>query len=367
MASTTFTDNNTIIYSSWLNDVNTTTYDVLATGTQLKIGSASMYGYTDNSIVRVYGDLGLPVAGADGYTVRPMIRAISQSKGDNTTFVGSCTAYFEARDRTDVTAANKGVLYALSLSVVPSVARNNVPYDDVAGLTIINSTGTIGAKATDAMYISHNSFAFTGQSEFYSAFTADCNVDVGIALNGRIATTGIDLKLATIVSGNAICLPNNTQITGRNSANTQDRTLIKMASSDVIELGSAATARVDVKLPMIATNTLQVTGALQANNAWFGTTAPISVTTSTYTVGATDNYITANLAGIVTLTLPAAASFNGRILKIRTVTANTVVSASSNVVPLVGGAAGTAILAATAGKWAELVSDGAVWQIMSGN
>ncbi len=367
MATTTFVDRITPINASWLNDVDTITYDILGVGTTLKVGDSSMYGYTDNSIVRIYGDLGLPVAGADGYTVRPMIRAISQSKGDNTTFVGSCTAYFEARDRTDVTAANKGVLYALSLSVVPSVARNNVPYDDVAGLTIINSTGTIGAKATDAMYISHNSFAFTGQSEFYSAFTADCNVDVGIALNGRIASYGIDMKLATLVSGIALNLPNGAQIAARNSANTQDRTLLKMTTGDVIELGSAATARVDVKLPMIATNTLQVTGALQCNGGWFGTTAPVSVTGASYTVLATDNYITCNLAGTITLTLPAAASFTGRIIKVRTVTANTVVSASSNVVPLVGGSAGTAILAATAGKWAELVSDGAVWQIMSGN
>jgi len=43
------------------------------------------------------------------------------------------------------------------------------------------------------------------------------------------------------------------------------------------------------------------------------------------------------------------------------------VSASSNVVPLVGGAAGTAILAATAGKWALAKSDGTNWQLMAGN
>ena len=52
---------------------------------------------------------------------------------------------------------------------------------------------------------------------------------------------------------------------------------------------------------------------------------------------------------------------------IKTIQAQTVVSASSNVVPLVGGAAGTAILAATAGKWATLVSDGTNWVIMQGN
>jgi hypothetical protein len=42
-------------------------------------------------------------------------------------------------------------------------------------------------------------------------------------------------------------------------------------------------------------------------------------------------------------------------------------SASSNVVPLAGGAAGTAILSATAGAWATLVSDGTNWIVMAGS
>ena len=89
-------------------------------------------------------------------------------------------------------------------------------------------------------------------------------------------------------------------------------------------------------------------------------------TGATYSVAAQDTHIIANRAGTITLTLPAAASFPGREIVVRTITANTVVSASSNVVPLVGGSAGTAILAATAGKWATLVSDGTNWQIMAG-
>ena len=51
-------------------------------------------------------------------------------------------------------------------------------------------------------------------------------------------------------------------------------------------------------------------------------------------------------------------------LKFLNYQAFTVVSASSNVVPLTGGAAGTAILAATAGKWCTLVSDGTNWITM---
>lgn len=92
-----------------------------------------------------------------------------------------------------------------------------------------------------------------------------------------------------------------------------------------------------------------------------------TVVAATYTVAATDKSIIANNAGTVTLTLPNATTFNKRILFVRTITANTVVSNASNVVPLIGGAAGTAILVATAGKWAMLHSDNTNWQTMAGN
>lgn len=99
----------------------------------------------------------------------------------------------------------------------------------------------------------------------------------------------------------------------------------------------------------------------------FLTATPRTITAASDTILENDATLIANRAGTVTLTLPAAGDFPGRALLVRTITANTVVSASSNVVPLAGGAAGTAILAATAGRWALLVSDGTSWQIMAAN
>lgn len=90
-------------------------------------------------------------------------------------------------------------------------------------------------------------------------------------------------------------------------------------------------------------------------------------TAATYTVLNSDYHLIANRAGTVTYTLPNAATYVHRELVLRTITANTAVSAAADVVPLAGGVAGTAILAATAGKWARLVSDGTNWQIMTGN
>lgn len=94
--------------------------------------------------------------------------------------------------------------------------------------------------------------------------------------------------------------------------------------------------------------------------------APITKTAN-FTVADTENWLINNKSGSsCTVTLPAAASYVGREIMIKTIQAQTTVSASSNVVPLGGGAAGTAILSANAGRWATLVSNGTNWEIMAG-
>ena len=97
------------------------------------------------------------------------------------------------------------------------------------------------------------------------------------------------------------------------------------------------------------------------------TASPVTRTGTSGSVGASDSSIIVNASGPFTLTLPAAASYSGRWLSLKSIAAQTVSSASSNVVPLAGGAAGTALLAATAGKWANLQSDGTNWIVMSAN
>ena len=83
--------------------------------------------------------------------------------------------------------------------------------------------------------------------------------------------------------------------------------------------------------------------------------------TSNYTLVAADFSLIFNGAAPITLTLPAASSFSGRLLILKNIAAFAVVSASSNVIPITGGAAGAAILPATAGSWCLLQSDGSAW------
>ena len=89
--------------------------------------------------------------------------------------------------------------------------------------------------------------------------------------------------------------------------------------------------------------------------------APVTKTAD-FTVAASETWLINNKSGSsCTVTLPTASANSGRTLHFQNYQAQTLVSASSNVVPLAGGAATTAILAAVAGANATLVSDGTNW------
>ena len=96
--------------------------------------------------------------------------------------------------------------------------------------------------------------------------------------------------------------------------------------------------------------------------------APVTaIQTAAYPIDDNDRYIIMNGAASLALTLPAAASWPGREIYVKTIAAYTVTSAASDVKPSTSDTAGTAILAGTAGKFALLVSDGAHWVIMAAN
>lgn len=107
---------------------------------------------------------------------------------------------------------------------------------------------------------------------------------------------------------------------------------------------------------------VSVTGVL--NGTMLDLNAPVTKTAS-FTLGDTENFVVCNGAGSITVTFPTASASTGRIVWIKTIAAQTVVSASSNVLPIGSATPGTAILAASAGANAMLVCDGTNWVIMT--
>jgi hypothetical protein len=101
-----------------------------------------------------------------------------------------------------------------------------------------------------------------------------------------------------------------------------------------------------------------VTGVLAAASG-----APVTKTAD-FTVAANETWLINNKSGSTcTVTLPAPSALAGRTLYFQNYQNQFLVSASSNVVPLAGGAASTAILADVAGAHATVVSDGSNWLI----
>ena len=137
--------------------------------------------------------------------------------------------------------------------------------------------------------------------------------------------------------------------------------------------GLAGTVATATTTPAITLSTT-ITGLLKGNataisaavaNTDYVPLSTVITKTADYTITGTDTWIINNKTGSTfTLTFPAASSWTGRYITIKNLQAQTVVSASSNIVPRDSTVAGTAILLGVVGNWATLVSDGSNWVIM---
>ena len=106
-------------------------------------------------------------------------------------------------------------------------------------------------------------------------------------------------------------------------------------------------------------DTAAITAAINAASS-----APVTKTAD-FTVADNETWLINNKSGSTcTVTLPTASAWTGRYLTFKNLQAQTLVSASSNVVLIDGTVAGTAILLAVVGNWATMVSDGTNWIIM---
>jgi hypothetical protein len=230
-----------------------------------------------------------------------------KSKGDNATFPNGVGAgFFAISDRSDVTALNKGLLYGPQISIRPQIARNNSPFDDATGLVIQND-GT--AKATDAYYVGVGPSVAGNQWD--AGYTIACNAQFAYRAFGTYSK-GIDFSAATF-TGFAFQSPGfNVDPSGR---------------------------------------VVALTLATKVPDVFLGTSG--TVTSGSVEIAA---------SGTFTLTLPNPVSFTGQWLTIKSVgSAFAVNSASANVVPLAGGAAGTAIFPASTPHWCIMQSDGNSW------
>lgn len=211
------------------------------------------------------------------------------------------------------------------------------------------------------------------------------NLNLGGASTGGVLNIGgttpqVNFFPNGATSNAVIYESSNTLNLSYNGAGTSALTLA--FTSNNAHFGSTTAATSPTAASVTLAGGLGVSGAVYTTGSGFiGTTTglstlnlagPIStpaqaIKTSSYSEVAADNDIIFNCAASCTLTLLSAATYPGQEIWVKTYAAFTVVSASSNVIPITGGSAGTAILAATAGKWARLKSNGTNWEIMAAN
>lgn len=161
------------------------------------------------------------------------------------------------------------------------------------------------------------------------------------------------------------------------NATTTPAITISTSITGLLYGNGTAIAAATVSSPLsYSTGTLSIPVATSSANGYLSSTdwstfnakqpvaAPVTYTAN-FSVAATDIWIINNKSGSsCTATLPAASSYSGRVLRFQNYQAQTLVSASSNVVQIGGGAATTSILLASAGDQCTLVSNGTNWIMM---
>lgn len=144
-------------------------------------------------------------------------------------------------------------------------------------------------------------------------------------------------------------------------------------TGDVTESGSLTLGGTlsDVSLNTQTVGTLNLNsraaGVLPVANGGTGMAAiTVATKVADFTLDDNEGWIINNKSGSTcTVTLPAASSWGGRTVGFKNLQPQTLISASSNVAPIGSATPGTAILAASVGAWATLVSDGTNWVIMA--
>jgi len=219
-----------------------------------------------------------------------------------------------------------------------------------AGISVTNGSGTITVANTGVL----SNIAGTGIS--VSSATGNVTVANTGVLSFSAGTTG--LTPATTTTG-AVTLAGTLAIAngGTNATATPTAGAVAYGTGTAYAFTAAGTAG----QILISAGTGTPTWATPAVNT---VSAPVTKTAN-FTVANGEAWLINNKSGSTcTVTLPAAASWIGRQLIFKNMQAQTLVSASSNVVPLDSTTAGTAILLGVVGNWATLVSDGTNWVIM---
>lgn len=345
----TLTSGSSILYGDGSGGFSNVT---IGSGISFAAGTLSATG-SGGTVTSVTGTS--PVVSSGGTT--PAI-SLAAAYGDTLNPYAAKTANYVLAGPT-TGAATVPAFRALVAADIPTAALSKT--DDT------NVTLTLGGSPTTALVNAASLIlGWTGQLGISrggtNTSTAPSAYGVVYGNSGGTAYT----SLANGTTGQVLTATTGAAPTWANPATSGTVTSVSVTSGN----GFAGTVATASSTPAITIST-SITGVIKgngtaisaatANTDYQGVSAPVTKTAD-FTVAATDIWLINNKTGSTcTATLPAASSWSGRVLRFLNYQAQTVVSASSNVVPLTGGSAATSILLASIGDSATLVSDGTNW------
>jgi hypothetical protein len=244
------------------------------------------------------------------------------------------------------TGATTGVT---TLAASTSVTTPIVQASNSAGLSLKNASGTtqmsVGAGGGDNMSINVST----------NLNGTNAQIDISPTGTGHVHIKPSGIGSVEIAPTNVGTIDNMTiGATTPKNASVVDLSVTGTLSFDAAQ-GTAGQVLTSAGTGVTPTWTTPVINTVSA---------PVTKTAN-FTVADGEAWLINNKSGSTcTVTLPAAASWTGRQLIFKNMQAQTLVSASSDVVPIDSTSAGTAILLAVVGNWATMVSDGTNWIIM---
>jgi len=317
-----------------------------------------LYGGTNAALTAVAGGVVYSGASALAISAAGTTGQVLTSNGSGAPTWSTPTAYATVTDDT-TTNATRYPLFAATTS-----GNLTTEYTSSTKYQFNPSTGTLTATVFSGSGASLTSIPNSALNN--SSITVG---STAISLGGTATTiAGLTSVTSTTfvgaLTGNASTATTATTATNANNVAITDNT--SSSSTWYPVLSAASTGNNPATTSSTKLSFVPSTGTLTATqfSGLLVGSAPVTVAASTYSVAATDIWVINNYAGTLTLTLPTASSYSGRVLNIINYQAYTVVSASSNVVPIAGGSAGTAILNAIAGDKCTLVSNGTNWVLV---
>lgn len=293
------------------------------------IGNGETAASTANGNINATGGSGTNIAGAD----------LNLFGGRSTgNAIGGAVRLFTA----PAGASGSSLNAAVERMRIDSTGRVGVgTTNPAAALHVVNSNLVQQFRIQDTETDTTNKVGVMGVGH-YTNSQAPMSV-----IFGRSQATTNDVS----IGGNSGSFNAATQITLHTAANNTTLT-----GTERMRIDSAGNVGIGTNTNL---STLTINGPIAPKG-------PTDVNAATYTVATTDSSLRFTTTNC-TVTLPTASSFPGRILWLNTVTANSVTSNASNVIPLGSNTAGTAIFAATAGKFTMIQSNGTNWVTMMSN